>query len=254
MKHIITALLLALAVGVGLLLPEVSMQLQDRSLQAPQTLEIREYSLDYHPGLSQEAAETEKNKSEVFALRLAYFESGPAVTVPLSSVDSVQQGWAIQLGTAFLTQACDVPLEVTFSHADYQLAWFEDGNTFPFWTVYIEFNGSWVCIMTIDAETEGILQFILSPNGADLAELFPNSFHKAANEADSYFEELVSQQICEAITHRMESVNMSTCQFSPGEDSGTALFSFYDDLGLMTEVFFVVDVAEGINFNNPAQY
>ena len=254
MKHIITALLLTLAVCVGLLLPELSMQLQDRSLQAPQTLEIAEYSLNYHPGLSQEAAEVEESKSETFALRLAYFENGPAVTVPLSSVDSVQQGWAIQLGKAFLTQAFDVPLEVTFSHADYQLAWFEDGTTFPFWTVYIEFNSNWVCIMTIDAETEGILQFILNPNGADLAELFPNSFHKAANEADSYFEELVSQQICEAITHHMESVNMSTCQFSPGEDSGTALLSFSDVPGLTTPVFFMVDLVEGINFNTPTQY
>lgn len=230
------------------------MLLQDRSLQAPQTLAIAEPSLEYHPDKSQEAAEAEENKSEAFALRLAYFESGPSVTVPLSTVDSLQQGWAIQLGTEFLSQACDVPLGISFTYADYQLAWFEDGTTFPFWTVYIEFNGSWVCIMTIDAETDGILQFILKPNGADLAELFPESFHKAANEPNSYFEELVSQRICDALNQHMESTDMTTCLVSPGEDPSTLLLTFSDVSGLTTPLFFAVDLVEGINFNNPAQY
>lgn len=251
MKHLLTALLLALAVAAGLLLPELAMEWQDSALETAQTIELPEPVLEWDPSKPELASVV---TSEDIARRLELFEIGPATAVPIGTATTDDVLWAASRAIEFLNLACEVEPDVAIGDAEYQLAWFEDGTTVNFWTACVGFNGSWVCIMTIDAESGAILQCILNGNGADLAELFPDSFTRAANEPGASFEELVTERFTDALGYFMGRNDGGANPVMPGPEPGLVTVTFADTPELAVPAFFTVDLTEGINFNNPGQF
>lgn len=256
MKRVLmTGLLLLLAVAVGLMLPGAVLTLQDRSLNQPESLTVTEPTLVLEdPSKSQEADAAAEPDSEAIAERLQYFETGPSVSMPLGTATTDDVLWATSRAVEFLNLACEEMPDVSLSEAEYQLAWFEDGTTIPFWTAYVEFNDTCRCIMTIDGESGAILQLIIKPNGADLAELFPESFRKAATEPDADFEKLVAQRFCDALGYFMGRNDGGPNPVTPIAGKGAVTVSFADRSDIQIELFFTVDLSEGINFNNPREY
>lgn len=248
MKHIITAILLALAVAAGLLLPEVFMEWQDKELERPQLVSVTEPTLEWNPSKRESATVV---TSEDIAHRLELFGAGPATAVPIGTATTDEVIWAASRAVEFLSMACEVMPDVEMSDAEYQLAWFPDGTTVNFWTAFVYFNDSWRCIITIDAESGAILQVIVNPNGANLAELFPESFERAATEPGTYFEELVAQRFCDALGFFMGRNDGGENPVIPSLKSGDVTVTFSDDPDLQVETFFIVDLVEGIRFNHP---
>ena len=251
MKHIFTAVLLALAVVAGQLLPEVFMEGKDQELETPQLLSVTEPTLEWNPSKEQAAAEV---TSEEIVHRLKLFGVGPAATVPIGTDTTDDVIWAAGRAVEFLSMACEVMPIVEVSAAEYELAWFEDGTTVAFWTALVQFNDTWICIMTIDAETGAILQAVIHPNGADLAELFPDSFAQAGVEYDLSFENLVSRRVCHALGHFMGRTDGGANPVVPAMESGLAYVTFADREDLQVEVQFIVDLEDGIRFNMSGQY
>lgn len=252
MKQILTILLLVCAIVVGLMMPGLWLGWQDRSLETAQTIALSEPVLEWDSskGLSREGEIT----SEEIAWRLKLFETGPAVTVPVGTATTDDVIWAASRAVAFLNMICEAEPDIYSADAEYQLAWFEDGTTFPFWTAYVNFNGSWRCLMTIDGESGAILECFINPNGKDLAELFPESFERASNEPDTSFEELVSQRLCDALGFFMGRNDGGANPVIPGEYPSSVYVTFADDPDLSMTLFFSVDLVEGINLNYPAAY
>lgn len=249
MKHIITAILLALAIAAGLLLPEVFMKWQDQELEIPQLVSVTEPTLEWDEseGLSQKAAEI---TGEEIARRLALFQDGPQVTVPIGNYTKDDVLWATERAMAFLNMVLEVEPQVFNSGSEYQLAWFEDGTTIPFWTTYINFHGDCAFIVNIDAESGAILQCLINPNAIDLSELFPECFERAATEPDSYFEELVSQRFCEALGYFLGGNDRGESSVSLSEEPDSVYISFADGSDVSVSVRLYVDLVDGIWFNH----
>lgn len=248
MKHIITAILLALAVAAGLLLPEVFMDWKDRELETPQLVSVTEPTLEWDEseGLSQKVAEI---TSEEIARRLALFQDGPQVTVPIGNYTKDDVLWATERAMAFLNMVLEVEPQVFNSGSEYQLAWFEDGTTIPFWTTYINFHGDCAFIVNIDAESGAILQCLINPNAIDLSELFPESFERGSTEPDTYFEELVAQRFCDALGHFLGGTERRENSVTLSEEPDSVYISFAD--GSDASVRLYVDLVDGIWFNHP---
>ena len=252
MKHIITAVLLALAFAAGLLLPQIFMEWQDRKLATPQLVSVTEPTLEWDSGKGLRQ-DIEEHTGEEVAHRLALFQAGPQATFPIGTATTDEMIWAASRAVEFLNMVCEAEPVINHSEAEFQLAWFEDGTTVAFWTAFVQFNDRWICIMTIDAETGAILQAIINPNGADLSELFPGSFERAAIEPGTSFEGLVSLRFCDALGHFMGRNDGVVNPVIPSIKFGTAYVTFADHADLRVETFFTVDL-DGINFNNPGQY
>lgn len=249
MKHIITAILLALAVAAGLLLPEAFMEWKDRELEIPQLVSVTEPTLEWN--LSKAQSSEEEITSEEIARRLALFQDGPQVTVPIGNYTKDDMLWAIERAMAFLNMVLEVEPQVFNSGSEYQLAWFEDGTTIPFWTTYVNFHGDCAFIVNIDAESGAILQCLINPNAIDLSELFPESFERAATETDTYFEELVSQRFCEALGYFLGGTDRGDNSVSLSEEPDSVYISFTDDPAASVMVRLHVDLVDGIWFNHP---
>lgn len=244
MKHIITAVLLALAVAAGLLLPEVFMEWQDRELETPQLVSVTEPTLEWDSskGLSQESEEFSGGE---IARRLALFQDGPQVTVPIGNYTKDDVLWATERAMAFLNMVLEVEPQVFNSGSEYQLAWFEDGTTIPFWTTYVNFHGDCAFIVNIDAETGAILQCLINPNSIDLSELFPESFERCSTS----FEKLVAQRFCDALGYFLGGNDRGENSVSLSEEPDSVSISFAD--GSDVSVILYVDLLDGIWFNHP---
>lgn len=248
MKHIITAIFLALAVAAGLLLPEAFMDWKDRELEIPQLVSVTEPTLEWNPSKAQSSEE--EVSGEEIARRLALFQDGPQVTVPIGNYTDDEMVWAASRAVDFLNMVCETEPDIYSADAEYQLAWFEDGTAFPFWTAYVSFNGSWRCLMTIDGESGATLQCIINPNGKDLSELFPESFERAATEPDTYFEELVAQRFCDALGFFMGRNDGGENPVSLSKEPDSVYISFADDPSVSVTVRLYVDLVDGIWFNH----
>lgn len=248
MKHIITALLLALAVAAGLLLPEVFMEWQDQKLETPQLVSVTEPVLEWNTAKASAAAEI---TNDVLIHRLELFGTQSPVTVPIGTATTEDIDRVINLSNAFLEQAIEADLDIDYHGSDLQLAWFEDNTAVPFWTVYAEFNGSWICILTIDDDTGAVLQCALNGNGAYLAELYPACFEEASSEPDTHFEDLAAAQFCKALGLFWGGSNGEEAAVVYDAASGTVSVSFPAGSELSAPLLFTVDPAEGIWFNRP---
>ena len=249
MKHIITAILLALAVAAGLLLPEVFMDWKDRELETPQLVSVTEPTLEWNPSKTQ--LSEEEIGGEEIARRLALFQDGPQVTVPIGNYTKEDTLWVTEQAMAFLNMVLEVEPQVFNSGSEYQLAWFEDGTTIPFWTTYINFHGDCAFIVNIDAESGAILQCLINPNAIDLSELFPESFERAATEPDTYFEEQVSQRFCDALGYFLGGNDRGENSVSLSEEPDSVYISFADGSDTSVMVRLYVDLRDGIWFNHP---
>lgn len=253
MKHIFTAILLALAVVAGLLLPQGYIHWQDHRLQTPQVVEITEPTLTWNPSKSQdvEKALTEED----IAQKLKLMEIGPSTMVPLGNATTDEVLWAASRAIEFLNVVFEVPPDIHGADAEYTLAWFESSRTtLKLWTAWVEFNGNWTCLLIMDGESGAILQAVIHPNGADLAELFPESFDQAGVEYDLSFENLVSRRVCHALGHFMGRTDGGANPVVPAMESGLAYVTFADREDLQVEVQFIVDLEDGIRFNTIGQY
>lgn len=250
MKRIITAVLLALAVAAGLLLPEVFMAWKDRELDTPQMVSVTEPTLEWDPnkGARQDAAVV---TGEEIAHRLELFGNSQPVTVPVGTANSEDLLWATSHAIDFFNELFETQLEVYDSGAEYQLAWFEDGTTFPFWTAYILFSQDCVCLLNFDAESGAILYCTVNLNGHDLGEFFPESFEQAAKNPNTSFEDLVTQRFCDTLCFFMGRNDGGETPVWLPEDSGIAYISFEDapDASVVA-VGLRVDLLEGIWFNH----
>ena len=137
------------------------------------------------------------------------------------------------------------------SSAEYQLAWSEDGTTVPFWTAWVEFNGNWRCLMTIDGESGAILQCSINPNGQALAELFPESFERSGGNLDAHFERLIAQRFCDTLGFFMGRRDGGADAVWLPEEADVVCIAFEDAPDASVAVRFRVDLLEGIWFNQP---
>lgn len=249
MKHIIIAILLALAVAAGLLLPEVFMEWQDRELETPQLVSVTEPTLEWDSskGLPQESEEFTGGE---IGRRLALFQDGPHVTVPIGNYTKDDVLWATERAMVFLNMVLEVEPQVFNSGSEYQLAWFEDGTTIPFWTTYVNFHGDCAFIVNIDAESGAILQCLINPNAIDLSELFPESFERAATKPDTCFEELVAQRFCDALGYFLGGNDRGESSVSLSEEPDSVYINFADGSDTSVVVRLYVDLVDGIWFNH----
>lgn len=248
MKHIITAILLALAVAAGLLLPEVFMEWQDRELETPQLVSVTEPTLECNPSKAQSSEE--EISSEEIARRLVLFQAGPQVTVPIGTGTADDAQRATDRAMEFLNMVLEVQPEVLNSGSEYQLAWFEDGTTVPFWTTYVNFRGDCAFIVNIDGESGAILQCLINPNAIDLSELFPESFERGSTQPDTSFEELVAQRFCDALGYFMGRNDRGANPVSLSEEPDSVYISFADGSAASVMVRLYVDLVDGIWFNH----
>lgn len=248
MKHIITAVLLALAVAAGLLLPEVFMEWQDKELETPQLVSVTEPTLEWNPSKAQSSEE--EISSEEIARRLTLFQGGPQVTVPIGTFTNDDMLRATERAMAFLNMVLEVEPQVFNSGSEYQLAWFEDGTTIPFLTTYINFHGDCAFIVNIDAESGAILQCLINPNAIDLSELFPESFERISTQSDTSFEELVAQRFCDALVYFMGGNDRGENLVSLSEEPDSVYINFADGSVASVMVRLYVDLMDGIWFNH----
>lgn len=248
MKHILTAVLLALAVAAGLLLPEVFMEWKDRELETPQLVSVTEPTLEWNPTKAQSSRE-EVSGAEL-ARRLELFGNSQPVTVPVGTANAEDLLWATSHAIDFFNALFETQLEVYDSGAEYQLAWFEDGTTFPFWTAYILFSQDCVCLLNFDAESGAILYCTVNLNGHDLGEFFPESFEQAAENPNTSFEDLVAQRFCDTLGFFMGSNDGGETPVWLPEESDVVCITFEDapDASIVTNLR--VDLLDGIWFNH----
>lgn len=249
MKHIITAVLLALAVAAGLLLPEVFMEWKDRELETPKLISVTEPTLEWAGQGTK--AELEGVTGEELAQRLTLFENGTPISVPLGTATTDEVLWAGSRAIEFLNMLFEVEPGISNSGAEYQLAWFEDGTTVPFWTAWVEFNGNWRCIMTMDGESGAILQCVINPNEQALAELFPESFERAGGNPDAHFEREIAQRFCDTLCFFMGRNDGGETPVWLPEEAGIVCIAFEDASDVFVEANLRVDILGGIWFNQP---
>lgn len=245
MKHIITGILLTLAIAAGLFLPEAFMNWQDQVMETPELVPVTEPTLQWNPSKAQTARE--EIDGEEIARRLMLFQSGPQVNVPIGNYAKDDVLWATERAMDFLNMVLEVEPQIFNSGSEYQLAWFEDGTTIAFWTTYVNFHGDCAFIVNIDAESGAILQCFINPNLIDLSELFPESFTRAAEEPDTDFEALVAQQFCDALCFFMGYDEEEGFVWTTAEPNAINI-NFPDT---SVTVMLYVDYLEGIRFNVP---
>lgn len=250
MKHILTALLLALAVLVGAMMPGVWLAFQDETLRIPQTIELAEPTLEWNPnkGALQEAEEV---TGEVIARRLELFGNSQPVTVPVGTENADDALWATNRAVEFFSMLFETQLEVYDSGAEYQLAWFDDGTTFPFWSAYVIFDQGCVCLLNFDGESGAILQCVINPNGHDLSELFPESFVASAQEPEISFESRVALRFCDALGYFMGRNDGGQNPVELTDEPNCVSITFTDAPEVSATAMLYVDLADGIWFNHP---
>ena len=256
MKLLLSISLLICAILLGLMMPELWLSWQDQSLETTQTIELSEPFLEWNPTKGTPAAEltaAELTAAEL-ARRLTLFKTGPEVVLPVDTATKDDEQWATSCATEFLVLICEAQPEALFVEAEYRLAWFTDGTIVNFWTVYVHFNGDWLGVITIDEGSGAILQCSLSSDESDLAEMFPESFERAANESNTGFEDLVCQRFFDALRCFMEQGDGGLNPVISDWVGHNLTIGFEDDPDIAVSLFFIVDPNWGINFNIPGYY
>lgn len=250
MKHIVTALLLILAVLAGLVLPGVWLDYQDKTMDVAQTVELTEPTLEW--GGNEESLQqiTEITGAEL-ARRVRLFASGTFMLFPFERASDEEMQWVGGCAAEFLHMLFEVPPEIQNLEAEYQIAWFEDGTTVPVWTVTVLFNRSWSGIITMDGECGAILQCAIQPNGSAFDELFPESCHRAVEDPKTALQDLVLQRFCDTLGSFMGGNQGAgkTIWLTTGPDS--VYFNFEDAPTASVMARLYVDSIGGVWFNHP---
>lgn len=248
MKHIFMPLAAALAILLGAMLPKGYLILQDHQLKEPISHRVEEPMLQYDEMYSTDTAVFGlDSSSDAIAWRLSSFQIGAPTIVPLRST---QKDMWTERAVEFLSDACEVPVEVVSLETVCRLALFGDGTAVPFRMIWIEFNQHWQCYMAIDDASGIILCFDLHSGISDLSELFPDSFEQGTTEPDAAFEALASRRVAYALSDMMG----AGIQVLPGEAPDTAVVRFDDNPDLQLALQFTLDMVEGISFNPPTQF
>ncbi len=250
MKRILIALLLVLALIVGLVMPELWLDWRDKTLESVQIIDLSEPVLKWEANKStDEIMETEVSGEEI-AYRLRLFESGPEISIPQSTADSVDTAWVSEHAIAFLTELFEVEPSISGFFIEYRFAWFENGMTVPIWSVEMAFNDHWHCAIDIDEKNGAIMRCIIQSNGQSFASLFPNSFERSAHDEFSpYFKSQVTMRFCEALQHAMCYYDGTSISAWPTADYDGVNIAITDKKTTSITTALNVYPAEGIWFN-----
>lgn len=250
LKILRTTLLFSLAVVIGLMMPELWLKFSDQTQHLPQEQAVIEAALHWHETEPEQRADmaeakdkAEVSPSAIFSEHLLQFSHEPPVSVPLAISDPDKQSAMVEQALTFLKNTLSIIPDVYYTDAAYEMAWFDTEVAIPCWNVYLNFDAGWVCAITIDEETGGILRCSITHNGGDLAQLFPGL-------SDTTFEELVTIRVCAALAYDMSTALEQDCQVFREEESGGVCIVIGETEALSIPLSLRVDRREGIHFNN----
>ncbi len=250
MKRILIALLLLLALIVGLVMPELWLDWRGKTLETVQIIDLSEPILNWNANKSTDEIRETEVSGEAIAYRLRLFESGPEISIPQSSAVSVDTTWVSEHAIAFLTELFEVEPSVSGFFIEYRFAWFENGVTVPIWSVEMAFNDHLHCAIDIDEESGAIMRCVIQSNGQSFAPLFPDSFERSGqDEFSPYFKSQVAMRFCEALQQAMCYYDGVSISAWPTLDYDGVNITIIDKQTTAITTAFNVYPAEGIWFN-----